>query len=93
MNIQLKLVVVDSNPTFKKIIIGNKLDIKAYLTEDLTKFGQFSFFRKRGIVNNVKVRMKEELNNKFRSITFTWGCTKNFWYLKPMDNYYPLKVE
>ena len=41
-----------------------------------------------GIVNkNRVINVKEE--NRF--ITFIWSCT-NFWLLRPMDYYYPLKV-
>lgn len=35
----------------------------------------------------------DELKISIRFITFTWSCTKSFWFLKPMDYYYPLKVE
>ena len=41
-----------------------------------------------GLVSkNRVVNVKEE--NRF--ITFIWSCT-NFWLLRPMDNYHPLKV-
>lgn len=25
-------------------------------------------------------------------IAFTWSCAKSFWFLRPTDDYYPLKA-
>ena len=45
----------------------------------------------RGISNSVSVVIREE-ENKYTEglIAATWSCTKSFWFLKPVDNYYPL---
>ena len=97
MVIHEKLIVVDCRPWFIKISRGKRLRKKEYLTEIITLVGHiFLGFIKsdknKGSAKVISERINEELNINIRSITFTWGCTENFWFLRPMDCYYPLKV-
>lgn len=43
-----------------------------------------------GSISIVRARRKVEFIS--RIITFTWNCTKDLWFLKPADNFCPLKV-
>lgn len=47
----------------------------------------------KGIISKVSEKIKDELSINIWFITFTWSCTRSVWLLKPMDDYYPLKVK
>lgn len=76
---------------------GNRLSKKEYFTEVFTKVGHvFGVFIKdiiKGKTSRVKEKTNEELNISVWFIAFTWSCTRSIWFLRPMDNYYPLKAK
>lgn len=74
------MIIVDSNPEFIKINIGNRLSRKEYFTEVFTIIGHVLgvFVRMdeiRGIISKIRESMNDELNTNIWFITFTWSCT------------------
>ena len=98
--IHCQVVTIASVPSFKKMNSPTRLRKKALLTEVLTwasaQFwlsGEGRRVSARGAVRTASVRVRlEERVSVVKSIAFTWSCTKSFWFLRPTDDYYPLKA-
>lgn len=95
MFIHSQSVIITSNPWSIKIERGIRLIKKANLMVVLMWWWLSSLLIKvsiSGIIRIKRVRSDEDEVNKL-VITFTWTCTKRFWLLRSMDNYFPLKVK
>lgn len=77
-------------------VVGRRLVMKAYIVAVFTWFGYDWFLL--GLIKVVMIgRVREArvviIMEVCMVITFIWSCTNIFWFLKPMDSCYPLKVE
>lgn len=98
--IQFQLVVMDSRPWSRKIKSGIRLIKKDSFTAVLTWVEDQEGFR------GILVVVMDEINgyNRVRKINrndvlkisgfiaSAWSCTKSFWFLRPIDNYYLSKA-
>ena len=97
MFIQAQLVTIVSVPSFKKIHKGIKLTKKASLTAVFTcevaqceGAGWGFMVVITGRIRSVITKRREDVMMVVVNIAITWICTKSFWFLRPMDGYYPL---
>lgn len=74
------MIIVDSNPEFIKINIGNRLNKKERFTEVFTVIGHILgvfiiIDDASGIIKKIRDNINDELNINIWFITFTWSCT------------------
>lgn len=98
--IHCQFVVIASMPWSRKINRGSRLTKKDSWTAVFAWVRAQSFFKgvglsvvKIGYSSSAKITIKLELKIiVVGCIVFTWSCTKSFWFLRPMDDYYPSKT-
>lgn len=97
--IHFQVMVAVSSPSVIKRKSGGRLIKKASLTalvawlcaQSFCGAGELSVLS-RGRTKRVIVRSSMEVIIVVVCIAFTWICTKSFWLLRPMDDFYPLKA-
>ena len=96
MFIQVQLVTIVSVPWSRKINSGIRLTKKASMTAVFTwavaqSAGTGRGFKvvRMGRIRSVITRRREDVIIDI-GIANTWICTKSFWFLKPVDNCYPI---
>ena len=96
--IQFQLTMTTSVPSLRKTKRGRRLTKNAVFTVVLTcrdahsgDFGSGSKVERIGSINKANIRSRPEVKTSvLDGIATTWICTKSFWYLRPMDDCYPL---
>lgn len=99
MLIQVQLVRIVSVPSFRNTNRGARLTKNASLTAvftwDVAQWvgtGWGLRVVRTGRTRRVRTSRSEDEMMVVMCIASTWICTKSFWFLRPMDGFYPLEA-
>ena len=99
MVIQVQLVTIVSVPSFRKINKGARLtknaSLTAFFTCEVAQWGLTGLglrVVRTGRTRRIRTSSNEDEIRVVMCIASTWICTKSFWFLRPMDGFYPLEA-